>query len=149
MSSTPSSWLFSWNTSLYWLCTKIGKSAKIETFSKIFDFLHRLKALNERISEWAHFLNLAKGSTDIWILGFFFTRQDLGTLHYLEWHQKKIFDGFFFNFLEINTHNFFINDPKFESKGLFHAKCYGAWHEKTLDPKAMAFWVWDLCDAMV
>ena len=35
-------------------------SAKIETFSKISDFLDHLKALNENISEWAPFLNLAK-----------------------------------------------------------------------------------------
>ena len=35
----------------------IGKSAKIETFSK---FIDHLKAINERFSEWAYFLNSAK-----------------------------------------------------------------------------------------
>ena len=37
----------------------VGRSAKFET-SIFFLFLHHLKALNERISEWAYFLNLTK-----------------------------------------------------------------------------------------
>ena len=43
--------------------------------------------------------------------------------------KSKIFERFVFNFLEINTHNFVKNDPKFENKSLFDAKSYGAWHE--------------------
>ena len=37
-------------------------------FIKIIRFLHHLKALNERISEWAHFQNLAKRCRRYWIL---------------------------------------------------------------------------------
>ena len=38
----------------------IGRSAKIETFSKLFDFYIIESPSNERISEYAYFLNLAK-----------------------------------------------------------------------------------------
>ena len=50
----------------------------------------------------------------------------------------------FCNFLEINTHNFVYIHPKFENKGLFHARFYRAWHGKMLDPKAVTFVVWSL-----
>ena len=40
--------------------------------------------------------------------------------------KSKIFERFVFNFLEINTHNFVKNDPKFENKSLFDVKSYGA-----------------------
>ena len=40
-------------------------------------------------------------------------------------------------------HNFVKNDSKFENKGLFYTKFYGAWHKKKLDPKAVT-WVWGL-----
>ena len=84
-------------------------------FIKIIWCLHHLKALNERISEWAHFLNVAKwfwrflnfSAPKNW--GFF--RQDLeGT--YLKWHQKDNFWRFFCNFLGTNSHNFVKNDAK-------------------------------------
>ena len=38
-------------------------------------------------------------------------RQDLGGLTYLKCHPKKIFEGFFYIFLGINTQNFVNNDP--------------------------------------
>ena len=40
--------------------------------------------------------------------------------------KKGFLKGFFCNFLGINTYNFVKNDSKFENKGLFHAKFYGA-----------------------
>ena len=39
---------------------EVRRSAKIETLSKLFYLCIYLKALNKRILEWAHFLNLAK-----------------------------------------------------------------------------------------
>ena len=40
--------------------------------------------------------------------------------------KTKTFDGFFRNAVGINTHNFVKNYPKFENKGFFQAKSYGA-----------------------
>ena len=46
---------------VYLICILIlGWSGQNWNFIRIIWFLHHLKALNERISEWAHFLNLAK-----------------------------------------------------------------------------------------
>ena len=53
-------------------------------------------------------------------------RQDLRELTYIKGTKKKIFDGFFCNFLGISTYKFVKNDPKFENKSLFDAKFYGA-----------------------
>ena len=30
----------------------------------------------------------------------------------------------------LQFYNFIKNDPKYKNKGFFHAKFYGAWHEK-------------------
>ena len=39
----------------------LGRSARIETLSRLLDFYNIIaEPLNERISEWAHFLNLDK-----------------------------------------------------------------------------------------
>ena len=54
-------------------------------------------------------------------------RQDLKQGTYIsEMALKNNICDVFFNFLEINIHNFVKNDPKFQNKGLFHAKFYGA-----------------------
>ena len=57
--------------------------------------------------------------------GFFLTRRRRN-LHTRD-GTKKIYEGFFCNFLEIKTHNFVKNHPKFENKSLFDAKFYEAW----------------------
>ena len=61
--------------------------------------------------------------------GFF--QQDLegSSLHIWNGTRKKNFEGYFHNFLGINTHNFVKKDPKFENKSLFDATFYGAWYE--------------------
>ena len=48
--------------------------------------------------------------------------------------KRRFFEGFFCNFLGINTHNLVKNDLKFENKSLF---------DPTF-PKALTFGVWDL-----
>ena len=108
------------STQIFYKCSelKLNKNREVSqnwNFIKINWCLHHLKALNERISEWAHFLNVAKwfwrflnfSAPKNW--GFF--RQDLeGT--YLKWHQKDNFWRFFCNFLGTNSHNFVKNDAK-------------------------------------
>ena len=81
----------------------------------------RISSLNERISEWAHFLNLAKRfrrySNFSAPENEFFFRQDLEGTYLSEMATKRRFlKGYFCNFLGINTHNFVKNDPKFENK---------------------------------
>ena len=97
---------------------------------------------NERISEWAQFLNLAKR---FWSYLNFCTqkkscfRQDLsGNLHTWLGTKKKIF----WKLLGINTHDFVKNDPNFESKGLFEVKLHGTWHEKFF--RSHRFHIWGL-----
>ena len=81
------------------------------------------------------------------ILEFQFSKKELfktrltGNLHIWNGTKEKIFDGLFCNFLEINNHNFVKNDPKFENKGLFHAKFYGVWHEKNFRFQSYDIWV--------
>ena len=58
-------------------------------------------------------------------------QKDLKGTYVSEMAPKRTFLKFFFvffycNFLEIKTHNFVKNDPKFENKSLFDAKFYGA-----------------------
>ena len=60
----------------------------------------------------------------------FFLDEDSGSLRIWNGIKKNIFDGFFCNFLGINTHNFAKNDAKFKSKCLLYAKFQAAWHEK-------------------
>ena len=85
-------------------------------------FLHHLKAINDRILEWAHFLYLTRG---FWrYLNVSAPKSEIFSERPKE-KKKRFLKGFFFNFLEINTHNFVKNDPKFENKRLFGAKCYG------------------------
>ena len=100
-----------------------------------------MKALNERISEWAHFSNLAKRLQRY--LSFSAPknrvfREDLEGSYISEMAPKrrflkgifgyfgKILEGYFCNFLGINTHNFVKKGPKFDNKGLFDAKFYGS-----------------------
>ena len=71
-------------------------------FIKIIWCLHHFKALNERISEWAHFLIWQGNSGDIWNLvlqktGIFLTRLR-GKLHIWNGTKKKIFERFFLQF---------------------------------------------------
>ena len=121
----------------------IGRRQNWNVF-KIIWFLHHLKALNERISEWAYFLNWTRRFQRYLNLSAFF-RQDLKQGTYIsEMALKNNICDVFFNFLEINIHNFVKNDPKFQNKGLFHAKFYGAWHENKLDPIALILGVWVL-----
>ena len=86
-----------------------SKSAKIETFSKLFDlyiYIYHLKVHNDRISEWTYFLNLPsrfqsylKFSTPKEKRDFF--REDLEGPYLHIWKE-----GVFFKFLGIKTHNF-------------------------------------------
>ena len=113
-------------------------------FIKIIWFLHHLKALNKRISEWADFLNLAKRFQRYLDFsasknGVFKTRLKR-ELTYLKEHQKEDFWRVFCNFLWINTHNFVKNDPKLLNKSLFEAKLYGAWHEKIYRSQNSDIW---------
>ena len=82
-----------------------------------------------RISEWAHYLNLESSSGHIYFnfsaqkRGFF--RQELEESYISRMAPQRVFlMGFFYNFLEINTHDFIRNH--FENKVLFHSKFYGA-----------------------
>ena len=68
-------------------------------------------------------------------------RRDLDGTYISEMDQKEDFWMVFSNFLEINTHNFVQNDPKFENKNLFDAKFYGAWHEKNFGPQSFVILV--------
>ena len=54
--------------------------------------------------------------------------------------KKNFLEGFFYNFLGINPHNFVKNDPKFENKSLFDSKFYGAWHEKIFRSQSSDIW---------
>ena len=65
-----------------------------------------------------------------------------GNLHISNITKKKIFEGFFYNFLGINTHHFVKNDPKFENKSLFDATFYGGSHEKIF--RSQNFEIWGL-----
>ena len=84
---------------------------------KIIWFLHHLKALNERIWKWAHFLNLAK---QFWrYLNFSapksrtFLDKTYKEVTYLKWHQKEDFRMVFLQFSgNLNTHDFVKNDLK-------------------------------------
>ena len=104
--------------------------SQIWNFFKIIWFLHHLKALNERISKWAYFLNLTKRFRSVCQKRGFFQARLRGNLHIWNGTKKKNFDGLFYHFLGKNTHNFVKSDVKFENKCLFHAKFYEAWHEK-------------------
>ena len=84
------------------------------------------KALNERISEWAFFLNLDKWfqryvQFSVPKKGGFVDKSWRGT-SYLEWQQKQNSWWFFCSPLVINPHNFVKNHPVFKNKGLFYAK---------------------------
>ena len=105
----------------------LKRSAKIETLSKWLDFYIIWKPLMTEFQNGLIFKVWQGDSGDIWMLvlqktGFF--RQDQKR------KKKRFLKGFFFNFLEINTHNFVKNDPKFENKSFFDAECYEGWHEK-------------------
>ena len=105
----------------------LKRSPKIETLSKWLDFYIIWKPLMTEFQNGLIFKVWQGDSGDIWMLvlqktGFF--RQDQKR------KKKRFLKGFFFNFLEINTHNFVKNDPKFENKSFFDAECYGGWHEK-------------------
>ena len=62
---------------------------------------------------------------------------------------KKIFEGFFCNFLGINTDNFLKTDPKFENKSLFDANFMELDMKKFSDPKTLTFEVWGLKNSLV
>ena len=124
----------------------VGWSGQNWNFIKIALLLHHLKALNERISEWAHFLNLAK-----WFRRYLnfrapkngvFSDKPQREVTYLKWHQKEDFWRAFCNLLGINTHNFVQNGPKFENKSLFYAEFCGAWYEKFF--RLQSFDIWGL-----
>ena len=46
----------------------------------------------------------------------------------------------FFNFLEINNHNFVKNDPELENKSLLDEKFYVACHEKIFRFQSFSIW---------
>ena len=55
--------------------------------------------------------------------------------------KKNIFEGLFFcNFLGMNIHKFVKNDPKFENKGLLHAKFYGTLNEINFRSQSRDIW---------
>ena len=86
----------------------------------------QFKAINERISEWAYFLNLVN-QFQIYLhfsvpkRGFLWTRVK-GKLYTWSSTKNRTFDGFFCSPLGINPHNFVNNHPIFKNKGLFYAK---------------------------
>ena len=87
-----------------------------------------LKALNEKISEWAHFLNLTKR---FWRYLTFSAqkkrRKDLQKTCISRMAPKRVFlIDFFCNSLGLNPHNFAKIFPNIENKDLFYAKFYGA-----------------------
>ena len=109
-----------------------------------------MKTLNERISEWAHFLNLVK---HFWRCLSFSApksrgsfRQDLEGTYNLKSHEKENFC----NLWRINTHNF-KNDQKLSKmiKNL-KDKAYLVQNvmefdmKRVSDPKALTFGIWDL-----
>ena len=77
-----------------------------------------------RISQWAHFLNVAKWFRKY--LAFSAQKRGLfsGDLRGTDISQTAPKRRLFCSFLGINTHNFVKNDPDFENKGLFDAKFY-------------------------
>ena len=87
-----------------------------------------LKALNEKISEWAHFLNLTKR---FWRYLTFSAqkkrRKDPQKTCISRMAPKRVFlIDFFCNSLGLNPHNFAKIFPNIENKDLFYAKFYGA-----------------------
>ena len=118
--------------------------SQIWNFFKIIWFLHHLKVLNERISEWAYFLNLTKRFRRCFNFSApkkgVFSDKTLGNLHIWNGTKKKNFDGLFYHFLGKNTHNFVKSDVKFENKCLFYAKFYEAWHEKFFGSQSCEIW---------
>ena len=113
-----------WNQFTVHIVEEVGQNWN---FIKMTWFLHHLKAINDRISEWAHFLSLTRG---FWrYLNVSASKNGIFSARPKK-KKKRFWKGFFFNFLGINTHNFVKNDPKFENKSFFDAECYGGWHEK-------------------
>ena len=114
-------------------------------FIKIIWCLHHFKALNERISEWAHFLNLAKGSRRC--LKFsapkneVFLDKTLREVTYLKWHHKEGFWGVFLQFSgnkHITLLKMTLNLTR--SKSLFDVKFYGTWQEKAFRSQSSDIW---------
>ena len=135
-----------------WHIFLVGWSGQNLNFIKIIWFLQHLKTLNERISEWAHFLKLTKRFRRYLYLNFSapkmgFFSQALEGNYLFEMAPKRRFLHIFCNFLGINTHNFVKTDPKFENKSLFYAKFSETWPvdmKKCSDPKGPIFEAWDL-----
>ena len=101
---------------LLWLLAsmpELGRLAKKDTLSKLFGFFSYIWNLLKRGYQDGPFFRFAQAVLISILLlkktGPF--RQDLGRLTYLKWHPKKIFEGFFCIFPEINTQNFVNNDP--------------------------------------
>ena len=46
----------------------------------------------------------------------------------------------FLQFIFHINHIFIKRDPKYKNKGLFHAKFYGAWHEKIFRFQSRDIW---------
>ena len=80
-------------------------------------------------------------------MGFFYTRLRLN-LHIWNGTKKKIFEEFFCNFLEINTHNVVKNDPKFGNKSLFDANFMELDMKKFSDPETLTFGVWGIKNSL-
>ena len=95
-------------------------------FFKNNSIVAQFKALNERISEWAYFLNLDKRfqrylQFSVPKKGIFMDKS-LRETSYLEWHQKQNFWWLFCSPLAIKPHNFVKNHPIFKNKGVFYAQ---------------------------
>ena len=128
----------------YFSKPRIREVSQIWKFFKIVWFLHHLKALNDRISEWAYFLNLTEQFqrySNFSALKRGYVQTGLrGNLHIWNGTKKKNFNGPFCHFLGINTHNFVKSDLKFENKCLFCAKFDGAWNEKFFGSQSCDIW---------
>ena len=110
---------------IYYLMTDRLDNRNLKFFKKN-SVKAQFKAINERISEWAYFLNLVN-QFQIYLhfsvpkRGFLWTRVK-GKLYTWSSTKNRTFDGFFCSPLGINPHNFVKNHPIFKNKGLFYAK---------------------------
>ena len=110
---------------IYYLMTDRLDNRNLKFFKKN-SVKAQFKAINERISEWAYFLNLVN-QFQLYLhfsvpkRGFLWTRVK-GKLYTWSSTKNRTFDGFFCSPLGINPHNFVKNHPIFKNKGLFYAK---------------------------
>ena len=88
-------------------------------FLKKDSIVSQFVVLNQRISEWAHFLNLDKRfQRYLCFKKGGFCGQELQGNFILEWHQKQFLMGFFCSSLGINPHNFVKNHSVCKNKDL-------------------------------